>query len=440
MSAPTIAPPSNLFDLGTEALNGRDGDTARAAGTKYNTHQHQTSATQDALDGSATPSASNVFATIADVSAGGTSYEGGYDASTNTPDLDTSPSGVTKGDMYTVTVAGTFFTVAVEAGDLLIAEIDTATVEADWTIVNRNIDAATTTVAGIVELATDGEVASLVVVQGNDCRLSDSRAPTTHATSHTDGSDDIQDSSVSQKGLMSSSHFNKLDGVEESATADQTGAEIKSAYEGEADTNAFTDAEQTKLSGIETAADVTDAANVVPALDTATLDTATVSGTDKVLIKDTDDSDGLKSVTAQSIADLATTFSVGSASVTTTSIAGSGNQALNITGLTGSNILISAISVERTAGTSTSVSISTYTNDTHASLIQGLFGEEFAGVTVNPGPVYGPYVGISTPLRQAVPYVDEDTSGEIHIKVFNEDVTNAGTWQIKVKYLDLGAF
>lgn len=54
----------------------------------------------------------------------------------------------------------------------------------------------------------------------------------------------------------------KLDGIETGATADQTGAEIKTAYEAEADTNAFTDAEKTKLSGIETGADVTDATNV----------------------------------------------------------------------------------------------------------------------------------------------------------------------------------
>lgn len=46
----------------------------------------------------------------------------------------------------------------------------------------------------------------------------------------------------------------KLAGIETSATADQTGAEIKVAYEGEANTNAFTDAEQTKLSGIATSA------------------------------------------------------------------------------------------------------------------------------------------------------------------------------------------
>lgn len=44
----------------------------------------------------------------------------------------------------------------------------------------------------------------------------------------------------------------KLDGIETAATADQTGAQIKTAYEAEA--NAFTDAQFTKLAGIETAA------------------------------------------------------------------------------------------------------------------------------------------------------------------------------------------
>ena len=43
------------------------------------------------------------------------------------------------------------------------------------------------------------------------------------------------------------------------------GSEIKSAYEAVADTNAFTDAEKTKLSGIEASADVTDTANVTSA-------------------------------------------------------------------------------------------------------------------------------------------------------------------------------
>ena len=46
-------------------------------------------------------------------------------------------------------------------------------------------------------------------------------------------------------------------------TADQTGAEIKTAYEGE--TNAFTDTQFTKLGGIEASADVTDTTNVTAA-------------------------------------------------------------------------------------------------------------------------------------------------------------------------------
>jgi len=52
----------------------------------------------------------------------------------------------------------------------------------------------------------------------------------------------------------------KLDGVEAGATADQTGAQIKTAYE--AETSAFTDAQFTKLAGIEASADVTDTVNV----------------------------------------------------------------------------------------------------------------------------------------------------------------------------------
>jgi hypothetical protein len=57
----------------------------------------------------------------------------------------------------------------------------------------------------------------------------------------------------------------KLDGIEAGATADQTAAEIKTAYESNANTNAFTDADESKLDGIEALADVTDTANVTAA-------------------------------------------------------------------------------------------------------------------------------------------------------------------------------
>ena len=42
----------------------------------------------------------------------------------------------------------------------------------------------------------------------------------------------------------------KLTGIETGATADQSDAEIKTAYENNANTNEFSDSEQTKLSGI----------------------------------------------------------------------------------------------------------------------------------------------------------------------------------------------
>ena len=73
----------------------------------------------------------------------------------------------------------------------------------------------------------------------------------------------------------------KFDGIETAATADQTGAEIKTAYEGEADTNAFTDADETKLDAIEASADVTDATNVTAAgalMDSELTDLAGVKG------------------------------------------------------------------------------------------------------------------------------------------------------------------
>lgn len=59
-----------------------------------------------------------------------------------------------------------------------------------------------------------------------------------------------------------------------------------------------------KLDNIEANADVTDEANVTSALDGATLTAATVATGDKVLIQDIDDSNNLKTATAQSIADL----------------------------------------------------------------------------------------------------------------------------------------
>ena len=76
----------------------------------------------------------------------------------------------------------------------------------------------------------------------------------------------------------------KLDGIEAGATADQTSAEIRSLVESASDSNVFTDADHTKLNSIEASANVTDTANVVAALTAGTnvaiASDGTISSTD----------------------------------------------------------------------------------------------------------------------------------------------------------------
>ena len=52
-------------------------------------------------------------------------------------------------------------------------------------------------------------------------------APTAHAASHTDGTDDIQDATAAQKGLATAAQITKLDGIESGATADQDASDIR---------------------------------------------------------------------------------------------------------------------------------------------------------------------------------------------------------------------
>jgi len=80
---------------------------------------------------------------------GALSYQGGYNPSTNTPDLTTSPNSIEKGWTYTVTADGTFFGEQLRVGDVLIAEVDDPSSLTDWTTVQNNIDLADLTTVGI---------------------------------------------------------------------------------------------------------------------------------------------------------------------------------------------------------------------------------------------------------------------------------------------------
>ena len=63
------------------------------------------------------------------------------------------------------------------------------------------------------------------VCEGNDSRLSDARTPTAHAATHTNGTDDIQSATASQKGLMTSTQAGKLDDCPTSDPTGVTGAD-----------------------------------------------------------------------------------------------------------------------------------------------------------------------------------------------------------------------
>ena len=163
---------------------------------------------------------------------------------------------------------------------LRIAQAITALAGGGGDLSQSDID----TLAELNAILTDA-----TLIDTADSRLSDDRDPTAHAAEHTDGTDDIQSATASQKGLATAAQISKLDGlesgatadqtdaeilaavesesgrdmsadgtkldgIEASATADQTGAEIKTAYEAEADTNAYDDAAVAKLAAIETSA------------------------------------------------------------------------------------------------------------------------------------------------------------------------------------------
>ncbi len=70
-------------------------------------------------------------------------------------------------------------------------------------------------------------------------------------TSSTGNNAQISEASSSAAGVMSVAHHDKLDGIEASATADQTGTEIRALLAATSNTNIFNDSHLSKLNGIE---------------------------------------------------------------------------------------------------------------------------------------------------------------------------------------------
>jgi len=68
--------------------------------------------------------------------------------------------------------------------------------------------------------------------------------------------------SASDSNVFTDADHTKLNGIEASATADQTASEIKTLVESASDSNVFTDADHTKLNGISAGATADDLTNL----------------------------------------------------------------------------------------------------------------------------------------------------------------------------------
>ena len=118
------------------------------------------------FNGTATKDVAN----LSDISAvtGGLIFQGGYDPTTDTPDI--TDGSALKGFFWAATAAGTFLGESVQVGDSIVAKVDAAGATiADWLILQGNIVIATDSVDGISRLATqteanDGTEAGAVVI------------------------------------------------------------------------------------------------------------------------------------------------------------------------------------------------------------------------------------------------------------------------------------
>ena len=174
--------------------------------------------------------------------------------------------------------------------------ISAITATSSTTLTNKTINTASNTITVTATDVSDfdTEVANNSAVTANTAKTGISSAQASAITANT------------AKVTYPSADSTKLAGIEASATADQTNAEIAAAVEAATDSNTFTDADHTKLNAIEASA-TADQSN-------AEIRTAVEAATDSNVFTDADHS---KLNAIEASADVTDTTNVNAAAATT---------------------------------------------------------------------------------------------------------------------------
>ena len=172
----------------------------------------------------------------------------------------TGPQGpsVSDGDKGAITVSNSGSTFAVNDDVITTSKIADDAVTADKLANSINTEIAANT-AKVSNATHTGDVTGSTALTIADDAVTYAKIQNVSATDRVLGRDSSGAGVVEE---ITPANLRTMINVEDGATGDQTDAEIKTAYENNSNTNAYTDAEKSKLAAIEASADVTDATNV----------------------------------------------------------------------------------------------------------------------------------------------------------------------------------